>query len=47
MFANIKNNHWFRRFMLRGGQKVTVETGLLSLTHNLCKRAFSKMNKAA
>jgi transposase len=47
VFANIKNNHGFRRFMLRGKQKVTVETGLLALAHNLRKKAFSNMNKAA
>lgn len=30
VFANIKNNHGFKRFMLRGKQKVTIGTGLLS-----------------
>ena len=39
VFANIKNNHGFKRFMLRGKQKVTTETGLLALTHNLRKKA--------
>lgn len=38
VFANIKNNHHFRRFMLRGIDKVNVETGLLALAHNLRKR---------
>jgi transposase len=38
VFGNIKNNHHFRRFMLRGIQKVTVETGLLALAHNLRKK---------
>jgi transposase len=37
-FANIKQNHHFRRFMLRGIEKVTVETGLLALAHNLRKK---------
>jgi len=39
VFANIKQNHHFRRFMLRGIDKVTVETGLLALAHNLRKKA--------
>lgn len=38
VFANIKNNHHFRRFMLRGIEKVNVETGLLALAHNLRKK---------
>jgi transposase len=39
VFANIKNNHGFKRFMLRGIHKVTVETGLLAMAHNLRKKA--------
>lgn len=39
VFAAIKHNHQFRRFMLRGIEKVTVETGLLALAHNLRKKA--------
>lgn len=38
VFANIKHNHHFKRFMLRGINKVTVETGLLALAHNLRKK---------
>lgn len=38
VFGNIKQNHHFRRFMLRGIEKVTVETGLLALAHNLRKK---------
>jgi len=38
-FANIKQNHHFRRFMLRGIEKVTIEAGLLALAHNLRKKA--------
>lgn len=38
VFANIKHNHHFKRFMLRGLDKVTVETGLLALAHNLRKK---------
>jgi len=37
-FANIKHNHHFKRFMLRGIEKVTIETGLLALAHNLRKK---------
>ena len=39
VFANIKHNHHFKRFMLRGTKKVAVETGLLALAHNLRKKA--------
>jgi len=38
VFGNIKYNHHFKRFMLRGMEKVTVETGLLALAHNLRKK---------
>ncbi|MDI3319438.1 transposase [Pinibacter soli] len=38
VFANIKHNHNFKRFMLRGIKKVSVETGLLALAHNLRKK---------
>jgi len=39
VFGNIKNNHGYRRFLLRGMEKVSVEAGLLSLAHNLAKLA--------
>lgn len=39
VFGSIKENHHFRRFMLRGKEKVTVEVGLLALAHNLRKKA--------
>jgi IS5 family transposase len=39
VFGNIKNNHGFRRFMLRGLEKVEIEAGLLALVHNLAKLA--------
>ena len=39
IFANIKNNHGFKRFMLRGKEKVQIEAGLLALAHNLRKKA--------
>lgn len=38
VFAAIKHNHHFKRFMLRGMEKVTIETGLLALAHNLRKK---------
>jgi transposase len=38
VFGNIKHNHHFRRFMLRGIEKVEIETGLLALAHNLRKK---------
>lgn len=39
VFGNIKGNHAFRRFMLRGIEKVRIEAGLLALAHNLRKKA--------
>lgn len=39
VFANIKHNKNFKRFMLRGLQKVSIETGLLALAHNLKKKS--------
>jgi transposase len=39
VFGNIKNNHGFRRFMLRGKQKVEIEWGLIALAQNIRKRA--------
>ena len=38
VFANIKHNHQFKRFMLRGIEKVNIETGLLAIAHNLRKK---------
>jgi len=38
VFADIKHNHQFKRFMLRGIAKVSIETGLLALAHNLRKK---------
>ncbi|HSY75799.1 MAG TPA: IS1182 family transposase [Bacteroidia bacterium] len=38
VFADIKHNHQFKRFMLRGIEKVSIETGLLALAHNLRKK---------
>jgi hypothetical protein len=39
VFGHIKYNRSFRRFMLRGLQKVRTELGLLSLAHNFIKLA--------
>ena len=39
VFGQIKNNRGFRRFLLRGLPKVSLEVGWLSLAHNLLKRA--------
>lgn len=39
VFGQIKNNRGFRRFLLRGLPKVTLEVGWLSLAHNLLKKA--------
>lgn len=39
VFGNIKNNHGFRRFMLRGKQKVEIEWGLIAMAQNIRKRA--------
>jgi transposase len=47
IFGNIKNNHGFKRFMLRGKEKVTIETGLLALAHNLRKKCKVLTVKAA
>ena len=38
VFANIKSNHHFKRFYLRGLDKVNIEIGLLALAHNLRKK---------
>ena len=39
VFGNIKSNHQFNRFMLRGKKKVNIEFGLLALAQNLRKKA--------
>lgn len=39
VFGRIKNNWSFRRFMLRGLDKVRTEWGLLSIAHHLAKLA--------
>lgn len=37
VFAEIKHNKNFKRFMLRGNDKVEIEVGLLAIAHNLKK----------
>ena len=37
VFGHLKYNRGFRRFMLRGLDKVEIETGLLAIAHNLKK----------
>ncbi len=39
VFGRIKQDWGFRRFMLRGLEKVKVEWGLLCIAHNLTKMA--------
>jgi transposase len=39
VFGNIKYNKKFKRFSLRGKQKVQIEIGLLAIAHNLMKVA--------
>lgn len=38
VFGNIKSNHGFRRFLLKGTRKVSIEIGLLSIAQNLRKK---------
>lgn len=38
-FGNIKHNHGFKRFMLRGKKKVEIEWGLIAIAHNIRKKA--------
>ena len=39
VFANIKQNKGFRRFMLWGKEKITAEFGLIAIAYNLKKKA--------
>jgi transposase len=39
VFGNIKNNYNFKRFMLRGKEKVEIEWGLLAIAQNIRKKA--------
>ena len=46
VFGNIKSNHHFNRFMLRGKQKVAIEFGLLALAQNIRKKVAENIEKA-
>lgn len=39
VFGNIKSNHGFKRFMLRGKTKVEIEWGLLAIAQNIRKKS--------
>nr|WP_245809613.1 transposase [Cohnella massiliensis] len=39
VFGDMKNNRGFKRFLLRGLPKVSLEVGGLSLAHNLLNKA--------
>jgi len=39
VFGNVKYNHGFKRFLLRGLEKTEIEAGLISLAHNIRKMA--------
>jgi len=41
VFGNIKHNMNFKRFMLRGIDKATVEIGLIAMAHNLKKYSLT------
>ena len=45
VFGQMKNNRGFRRFLLRGLPKVSLEVGWLSLAHNLLKKAAIDQNR--
>ena len=38
VFAQLKHNHGFRRFTLKGLEKVELEFGLMAIGHNLRKK---------
>ena len=41
VFGDIKWNHGYARFKLRGKEEVNVEMGLLSIAHNLKKLSLT------
>ncbi|KIL37715.1 transposase [Cohnella kolymensis] len=45
VFGQMKSNRGFRRFLLRGLPKVSLEVGWLSLAHNLLKKAAIDQNR--
>ena len=46
VFGNIKQNKKFTRYHLRGKSKVSIETGLIAIAHNLKKWAKDKAKAA-
>jgi transposase len=46
VFGQMKNNRGFRRFLLRGLPKVSLEVGWLSLAHNLLKKGAKDQKRA-
>jgi hypothetical protein len=46
VYGQIKHNRGFRRFLLRGLPKITVEWGLICVAHNLLKKAAVDQNKS-
>ncbi|MRN56630.1 transposase [Paenibacillus monticola] len=47
VFGQLKSNWGFRRFLLRGMEKVTPQVGWLSLAHNLLKQATNDQKRKA
>jgi Transposase DDE domain len=45
VFGHFKENRSFRRFLLRSLPNVSIEVGLLSLAHNLLKKAAIHLKK--
>ena len=45
IFGNIKHNMGFKRFMLRGIEKVETEFGLIAMAHNLKKLSLALSNQ--
>lgn len=39
VFGQVKHNRGFRRFLLRGLEKVNTEWGIVSIAHNVAKLA--------
>nr|WP_245693203.1 transposase [Algoriphagus alkaliphilus] len=39
VFGHLKYNNRMGRFLLKGKEKIEIETGLLAIAHNLAKKA--------
>jgi hypothetical protein len=46
VFGDIKQNQQFRRFHLRGIEKVTIEITIVAIVHNLRKMGIIQQGKA-